>query len=257
MLAIFKRELLSYFKSPVGYVAMALFSFLSGFIFVSSFSRGSISIASELVSLRSFFLVLIPVVTMGLLAEDKKRGTDIIYYTSPIKLSSVVLGKFLAAFCLFVIMFVNVIVHIICTKIMGGKIDAGVFGSAVVFFILVALYCAIGIFASSISDSQIVAAIVSFVLILLVQLLPTIGSFVASALVSLMNLFNKNLSSDEITEIKNSIVSAFSWLDPMERTDSMRLGIFNLASIIFCLSFCGFFLFLTYRILEKKRWSQS
>ena len=88
MLAIFKREFLQYFKSPVGFVAFGLFAFLSGFLLVQSLSNQAVSISSEIISLRSFFVILVPIVTMGLLADDKKRGTDIIYYTSPISLLS-------------------------------------------------------------------------------------------------------------------------------------------------------------------------
>ena len=110
MLAILKREFLSYFKSPVGYVAIALFSFLSGFIFVMSFGNGYSNLTSEIIRVCGFFVVLVPIVTMGLLAEDKRRGTDVIYYTAPIKLSSVVLGKFMAAVGLFAVMFINIIV---------------------------------------------------------------------------------------------------------------------------------------------------
>ena len=86
MTAFFKREFLSYFRSPVGYVAIALFSFLSGFIFYSQFASGSVDIASEVISLRSFFVIIVPIITMGLLSEDKKRGTDILYYTTPVNL---------------------------------------------------------------------------------------------------------------------------------------------------------------------------
>ena len=73
MLAVFKREFLSYFRSPVGYVAIAIFSFLSGFIFYAQFSDGAVNIGSEVIALRSFFVVIVPIITMGLLSEDKKR----------------------------------------------------------------------------------------------------------------------------------------------------------------------------------------
>lgn len=256
MLAIFKREFLSYFKSPVGYIAFALFAFLSGFVFVSSFSNGIVSISSEIISLRSFFVIIVPIITMGLFAEDKKRGTDIIYYTSPISLFSVVIGKFLAAFALFGVLFINVIIHIFVTLAYDGKCDYGVLGSAIVFFTLAALFISIGILASALTDNQIVAAILSFVMIMIVQLLPTIGSFVSTALTSLLSVFS-NFSSATKSSISDAIINAFTWLDPFDKTNNFKYGIFSLVAIIFCISFAAFFMFLTYRLLEKKRWSQS
>lgn len=256
MLAIFKREFSSYFKSPVGYIAIALFSFLSGFVFVSSFSRGSVNISGEIISLRGFFVIIVPIITMGLFAEDKKRGTDIIYYTSPISLFSVVLGKFLAAFLLFVVLFVNVFIHLLVTVYYGGVVDSGVLGSAIVFFVMAALFIAVGILASALTDNQIVSAILSFVMIMVVQLLPTIGSFVATALTSFLNLV-ADVSVSEMTGVSENIIKAFNWLNPFNRTDSFKYGIFSFVSVFFCVSFAAFFLFLTYRILEKKRWTQS
>ena len=140
MYAIFKREFLSYFRSPVGYVSIAIFSFLAGFIFFTQFSNGSVDIGSEVISLRSFFVIIIPIITMGLLAEDKKRGTDILYYTTPVSLFSVVLGKVLAAFALFAVMFINVIIHIIVTVASGGTFGVGAVGTVIVFFFMVNVF---------------------------------------------------------------------------------------------------------------------
>lgn len=256
MLAIFKREFLQYFKSPVGFVAFGLFAFLSGFLLVQSLSNQAVSISSEIISLRSFFVILVPIVTMGLLADDKKRGTDIIYYTSPISLLSVVIGKFLAALCLFGVMFLNVIIHIFVTLGFGGHVDSGVLGSAIVYFTLAALFVAMGLFASSITENQIISAIVCFILILAVQLLSAIGSFASTAVVKVMNVFG-NPSSTTQQNVTNNIIKAFSWLDPFQRTESFRSGLFSFVALFYCLSFAAFFLFLSYRILEKKRWSQS
>ena len=156
MTAVFKREFLSYFRSPVGYVALALFSFLSGFQFINMISKGYISISSEIVSLSSFFIIIVPIITMGLLSEDKRRGTEILFYTTPVNLFDVVFGKFLAAFALFAIMFVNVIIHMIITLCCKGKVDAGVVGATLVFFFVAALYISIYYgFTDSICDHKL------------------------------------------------------------------------------------------------------
>ena len=185
MTAIFKREFLSYFRSPVGYVAIALFSFLSGFVFYSQFATGAVDIASEVISLRSFFFVIVPIITMGLLSEDKKRGTDILYYTTPVSLFNVVVGKVLAAFTLYVVMFLNVIIHIFVTIGFGGTFGIGSFGTIIVFFFMAFMFISIGLFASAITDSQIISAIVSFIIILFTQLISQFAGYIGTAVNSI------------------------------------------------------------------------
>lgn len=253
MTAIFKREFLSYFRSPVGYVAIALFSFLSGFIFYSQFALGTVDIASEVITLRSFFVVIVPIITMGLLSEDKKRGTDILYYTTPVNLFNVVMGKVLAAFALYAIMFINVIIHIIVTVNCGGVFGVGAVGTIIVFFFMAFMYIAIGLFASAITDSQIVSAIVAFVIIIITQLLGTIGDYLGTAFTSIFSGLNSSFANT----VGNAISKGITWFDPFLKTQDFRLGIFSVSSLVFLVSVGILFLYLTFRVLDKKRWSQN
>lgn len=253
MLAIFKREFLSYFRSPVGYVAIALFSFLSGFIFYSQFASGAVNIATEVISLRSFFVIIVPIITMGLLSEDKKRGTDVLYYTTPVSLFNVVTGKVLAAFALYAVMFINVIIHIIVTLACGGDFEVGSIGTIIVFFFMAFMFIAIGLFASAITDSQIISAIVAFIIILVTQLISTIGSYAGTAVTSVLSA----IKADSAIAAGNAIASAISWFDPFVKTQDFRLGIFSVSALIFVFSVGILFLYLTFRVLEKKRWSQA
>lgn len=255
MYAIFKREFLSYFRSPVGYVAIAIFSFLAGFIFYSQFSAGSVNIGNEVISLRSFFVIIVPIITMGLLAEDKKRGTDILYYTTPVSLFCVVVGKVLAAFALFAVMFINVIIHIIVTVACGGSFGVGAVGTIVVFFFMAFMFISMGLFASAITDNQIVSAIVSFVFILISQLLSVIAEYAGTAANSLATVFGAK--PDGALAFANAIKKGISWLDPFVKTQDFRLGIFSVSSLFFLVSVGVLFMYLTFRVLEKKRWSQA
>ena len=253
MLAIFKREFLSYFRSPVGYVAIALFSFLSGFIFYSQFASGAVNIATEVISLRSFFVIIVPIITMGLLSEDKKRGTDVLYYTTPVSLFNVVTGKVLAAFALYAVMFINVIIHIIVALACGGDFEVGSIGTIIVFFFMAFMFIAIGLFASAITDSQIISAIVAFIIILVTQLISTIGSYAGTAVTSVLSA----IKADSAIAAGNAIAAAISWFDPFVKTQDFRLGIFSVSALIFVFSVGILFLYLTFRVLEKKRWSQA
>ena len=255
MLAIFKREFLSYFRSPVGYVAISIFSFLSGFIFYSMFAEGSVNIGSEVISLRSFFVVIVPIITMGLFAEDKKRGTDILYYTTPVSLFSVVAGKVLAAFALYAVMFINVIVHTVVTVACGGVFGVGALGTMIVFFFMAFMFISIGLFASAITDSQIVSAIVAFIMILITQLISNIAYYAGTACTAVATTLG--LGADKASSFGNAIRSAISWLDPFAKTQDFRLGIFSVSALIFLVSIGVLFLYMSYRVLEKKRWSQA
>ncbi len=257
MLAVYKRELASYFRSPVGYVALALFSFLSGFVFINQYSNGSVNISSEIMSLCSFFVIIIPVITMGLFSEDKKRGTEVLFYTNPLSMFDVVLGKFLAAMSLIAILFLNVILHMIVTACSGGVVNIGTWGSVIVFFCLAILFTSIGILASALTDTQIISAIISFVIILVIQLLQTIAGLASSALYSLLSSSMMTIETDKVNNACNNLEAAIKWLSPFSKTQDFRYGVFSISPLVFCLSMALVFLFLTYRILEKKRWAQN
>ena len=255
MYAIFKRDFLQYFRSPVGYVAIAIFSFLAGFIFYSQYANGAVSISSEVISLRSFFVVIVPIITMASFAEDKKRGTEVLYYTTPVDLFSVVAGKFCAALALFAVMFINVFVQMIVTVSNGGMIGVGEWGSVIVFFFMAAMFISVGLLASALNDNQIVSAIVAFISILLFQLLSTISSYAKSALNAVVFLVSQD--NDAANKAGEGIADVINWLDPFARTSDFRSGVFSVSSLVFCLSIAAIFLYLTYRVLEKKRWSQA
>ena len=255
MLAIFKREFLSYFRSPVGYVAIAIFSFLSGFIFYSQFSTGSVNIGSEVISLRSFFVIIVPIITMGLLADDKKRGTDILYYTTPVSLFNVVVGKVLAAFALFAVMFINVIIHIIVTVGCGGVFGVGAVGTIIVFFFMAFMFITMGLFASAITDNQIVSAIVAFIIILITQLLTVIAGYAGTAANSIATMIG--VAPAKAYRFGSALKKGIAWLDPFVKTQDFRLGVFSVSALVFLVSIGVLFMYLTFRVLEKKRWSQS
>ncbi|MBR1797195.1 MAG: ABC transporter permease subunit [Clostridiales bacterium] len=257
MLAVYKRELASYFRSPVGYIALALFSFLSGFLFINQYSNGSVNISTEIMSLCSFFVVIIPVITMGLFSEDKKRGTEVLFYTNPLSLFDVVMGKFLAAMTLIAILFINVFLHMIITAASGGVVNIGSWGSVIVYFCLAILFTSIGILASALTDTQIISAIISFVIILVIQLLQTISTIASSALSSLLSSSLFALDPEKVNSVCSNIAAAINWLSPFSKTQDFRYGVFSVSPLVFCLSMALVFLFLTYRILEKKRWSQN
>ena len=256
MTAIYKREFFSYFRSPIGYVALALFTFLSSYWFsMYLFNRGAINLAQEIKAIRNYLILIVPIITMALFSEDKKRGTEVIYYTSPISLFSVVCGKFLAAMTLFAIMFVNIIVHMIITVNLGGIVNVGTWGSVIVYFFFAALFISIGTFASAITDSQLISAIVSFVILYVINMLTNIAGMVATGVQSLLSIFTDD--PEKIKKVCDAVQNAILWVAPFSKTNDFVYGKFSIAPLVFCLSGTVVFIYLTYRVLEKKRWSQA
>lgn len=257
MWAVFKREFQSFFRSPTGYVSLAIFSVLAGFVFIIQLGNGSINISSEVNTIRSFFMILVPIITMGLFAEDKKRGTEILYYTSPVSLAGVVVGKFLSALALFFVMFINVFLHMIATSFFGGVVDIGSWGTIIVYFFLAALFISIGLFTSSIVNDQLLAACFTFVIILLIQLTTTISQLFTTTLATLLSVANGNSLTDAVYNFCVKVDKCICWFDPFSKTNDFSNGVFSITALIYCLSVTLVFLFLTFRVIEKKRWTQK
>lgn len=169
MLAILKKEINSFFASPIGYLVIAIFLVLNG-LFLWLF-KGEFNILDYgFADLSSFFLLapwilifLIPAVTMRSFSDEKKQGTLELLLTKPISHFNIVLGKYFGAFLLIIIALVPTLLYIYTVYQLGnpiGNVDMGsVWGSYFGLLFLVAAYTAIGIFASSLSDNQIVAFI--------------------------------------------------------------------------------------------------
>ena len=171
MLAILKKEINSFFASPIGYLVIAIFLLLNG-LFLWLF-KGEFNILDNgFADLSSFFLLapwilifLIPAVTMKSFSDEKKQGTLELLLTKPISTFQLVLGKYLGAFILIIIALIPTLLYVFTVHQLGnptGNIDFGsTLGSYFGLLFLVAAYTAIGVFASTLSDNQIVAFIIA------------------------------------------------------------------------------------------------
>ena len=176
MLAILKKEINSFFASPIGYLVIAIFLLLNG-LFLWVF-KGEFNILDNgFADLSPFFLLapwilifLIPAVTMRSFSDEKKQGTLELLLTKPISTLQLVLGKYFGAFVLIIIALLPTILYVYTVYQLGnpaGNIDFGsTLGSYFGLLFLVAAYTAIGVFASTLSDNQIVAFIVAVFLCL-------------------------------------------------------------------------------------------
>lgn len=235
MFAIMKRDFKSYFNSPIAYVIIGLFMLVLGIFFTRNLSYGASDFMGSFVGMMSFLLLFfIPILTMRTVSEDKKNGTEVLLLTSPTKNTEVVLGKFLAAYSVFLIMTAFTFVFPLILMILG-KPDVGLIACSYLGFLLYgAVFVAVGVFASSLTENQIVAAVISFVSLLLLYVLELVASYFSG-------FMNK----------------AILWLSISKRYSDFGQGILDFTSIVFMLSIVAIFIYFTVRIIERKRWSQG
>lgn len=251
VLAVLRKELTIYFATPIFYVMGFFFLVLEGFLFFfiyfNYFQTASYQVAQNpqiaamidpfQVVFRSFFedlgfilLLLTPIITMRLLAEEKRAGTAELLFTYPLPDWAVILGKFLSALLVFVVLLVFTLcyplIFAFLTKMDWGQVVAGYLG----VLLLGSACLALGLFASSLTANQIIAAISAFALLLLFWL---IGA------------------QQEVGSGGAEILSAISL---REHLPNLAKGVIDTKDLLFYLCFAFFFLFLTKRQLESRRW---
>lgn len=237
MFAVYRRELRAYFQTPAGYVFMAAFFLLASAFFMLSNVLARLSdFNNTLGSMQVIMLFVTPVLTMKLFADEKRTKTDQLLMTSPVSLTAIVVGKYLAAVTVFFVTLVISLIYPLVLIIYGSPSSAELINAYIGFFLLGSAFIAVGIFASSVTDNQVIAAIVGFALLLTFWILGWIGSAVPS-------------------EFLNSIIS---WLSLVQRYDeSFVSGILKPDAVIYYISFAFLFIFFTIRAIEKRRWSEG
>lgn len=248
MLAIFKKELYSYFINPIGYVFAGIFlAFAAALCCYNTLISRSYSTSTYFYMLVISFIILIPLLTMRLFAEERKLRTEQLLMTSPVSVTGMVMGKFLAAFTLFfgcmVVSLVNFIpLYVIAAKERAGlsyettyvgPVTGQIFGCFVGVILIGAAFIAIGTFISSLTENQLAAAVITIATILV---------FIAVGfLASLIDFYPLRI--------------AVEWISVLSRFQNFTYGIFDFAAVIYYLTIAFVFLFLTVRVYEKRRWS--
>ncbi len=235
MTAIYRKELRTYFLSPIGYVFIAVFLAFSGWFFTTINLLQAVGDMSYVFSnLTTVFLFLIPILTMRSLAEEKNSKTDQLLLTAPISIGSIVIGKVLAAVTVFMIALLITLLYPIILTMFTEPAWGEIFGNYIGFFLMGAAFVSIGVFISSLTENQIISAVCTFAILLLLFMIEWISP-------SINNTF---------------LLSVIDWLAITKRFNDFATGIVNLESVIYYLSIVAVFSFLTVRHLEKRRWSK-
>lgn len=234
MLAILERELRAFFISPVAYVFLAVFYAISGYYFWGfQLMSGSGDFSGLFYAMFSVAVFITPLLTMRVLSEERRHRTDQALITAPVSLASIVTGKYLATVVVFL---TGELVMLLYLWVVASHttVEYGVFfGSYIGLLLLGMSLCAIGVFVSSLTESQIIAAVVSTGIGLALYLLD-----------SLTYVTNNPTVSD--------IVSHISFYS---RYQGFGTGLLDPSDILFFVSVIVLFNFLTARTLEKRRWS--
>lgn len=234
MKAIFKRELRSYFNAPVGYVCIAALAALYGYFYYQVMALGSSGyIRNVYGTMFSFSMIVIPIITMRSMMDDQKNKTDQALLTAPVSVTAIVTGKFLACWFVFFIASTLGLLPAVAMSFFSSPAWGEILGNYLGTLLYGGAMISIGVLISSLTVSQIIAAI---------------GTFV----VSVFLMYIDNLA----TAISNKTVSALvSWLSFNSRYTTFTQGIFSVSSTVFFLSVIAVFLFLTARRLESRRWN--
>lgn len=287
MLAVYQKELKSYFGNVFGYLYISILLLFMG-IFVTVNQVNSLnSDLTETFGTFGFVLILAtPLLTMRIIAEERQKKTDQLLYSLPISVSSIVIAKYLAMLTVFTVpMAVISIYPYILSHF--GFIDAPVtYGALLALYLLGASLLAIGMFVSALTENQIVSAILSFLVMLIIYFSDAIASnlpsepkvsFIAiTALVLILGLIVQVMVKNYIVSL--SVMAVFevvlavlfkknpalfeglfakivSWLSVSSRWVVFRYGVFDLTSVVYFLSVIFLFVFLSVQAVEKRRWS--
>ncbi|MCM3785854.1 ABC transporter permease subunit [Neobacillus mesonae] len=232
MLAIFYKELQAYFLAPTTYFAFAVYVLLSSLLFFMSFVYYQPSIVDYRLVLGdtiSLLLYVVPLLTMRLIAEEFRQGTDELLMTSPSSVMEIVFGKYLASLVILLVLILCSLTYPLLMSFYGDINETTVWLSALGLFLLGAAMMAIGMFASSLSQHQMVSAVAGFILLFVLWMM---DSFSGNATVT-------------------------QWLEPFSlssRFMNFTKGVISGPDVIFYLTLAAVFLMLSIQGIERKRW---
>ena len=286
MLAILTRELKSYFQNITGFIFMGFFLLLSGIFYtLINLLNRSPQFNAVLGNITFIFLLVVPILTMRLLSEERKQKTDTLLLTNPISITGIVLGKYFAALSVFLMTLLVTVLYPILLGSVGTIAVSEIAGGYIGVILLGSSFIAVGLFISSLTDNQVIAAVVTFAVLLFLwfldpvqQIMPpeklagviflglvvggitvfvyftvrnipvAAATLVVGAGIMVLLYFVK----DEIYD--GLIIKFLQWFSLVTRYEEFNRGLVGISPIVYYLSFAATFVFLTIRVIEKRRW---
>ncbi|MDO4302034.1 MAG: ABC transporter permease [Clostridia bacterium] len=287
MLSIFKKEMKNYFNTITGFGFLGFLVLITGYFFVSqNIVAASSNYNDTLAGSMIMFLILVPVITMRLFAEEARQKTDQLLFSAPVKITDIVGGKFLAAVILYLIgIAITFVFPFMLSRF--GDIDWGMTAVGFIgYFMMGTCLISVGIFISVLTDNQIVAAAATFAAVFLLLMMDNIASsapisvmssliFVIIAILAVALLVynsTKNLAVAGIFALigfvitgglylfnpnlfDGVIISVLGWFSVLNRFENFYMGIISISDVVYYITFSMVFLYLTVNVIEKRRWS--
>ena len=230
---ICRRELGGFFNSPMAYIFLVIFAIVNGYFFTNTFflfGQSDLRVLFDIVPL--VYLFFIPAVSMGLIARENNLGTMETMSTMPLNSYEFVIGKFLAAFSLILLGLVATSIHLFTLISVGTNVDYGaIFSGYLGLALMGGTYAAIGTYASSVTENQVVAFIIGVFIVLVFFMLDKTLVFVPT-----------------------SIAGFVQFLAVDYHLSNISRGVIDSRNLVYFFSLIGFFIFLTIQTLEMKRW---
>jgi ABC-2 type transport system permease protein len=235
MLSIFKRDLRAMYTTPIGYVFGGIMLIVMYVMFyLTSLSSNIVDMYTLFTFMLSVMVFIIPVLTMRLMSEEQKQKTDQLLLTSPVSVTGIVLGKFLAALATFFITLAgSLLIPIIIFTFSEGASPWYIIGNYLAFIMAASSFISIGLFISSLTENMLVSAILSWAVFLGLLIIDVVTGYIDVRIIQVV----------------------LGWMSVFKRFGSFTMGIFDLGDFIYYVSVAIVFLFFTSRVLEKKRYS--
>lgn len=234
MSAIFRRELQAYFISPIAYVFLAVFNFFAAYFYVSTcITYRTTDVSGLYGNMFMIVIFIVPILTMKLFSEERRQKTDQILLTSPVSLGGIVMGKFLAAMVVFLVAMASFLLFTVILAAFTAVQWPVMLGNLFGMILLGGVFLSVGMFASSLTENQVIAAI---------------GGFLGSMVLYMIDMVVPMVTGETLKSILTSLSFYTRYLE-------FTSGIFNFTTVLFFLSVMAIFIWLTIRTLEKRRWS--
>lgn len=241
--ALVRRELIAYFSSPMAYIVLTAFLLLQGYIFYLVLAFINDPMAPPNAPLHYFFgdtiffwlflLFVVPVITMRLIAEERRSGTIEVLLTSPLTETQVIAGKFLAALAFYVVLWLPTVVYVLILEAHSDVDPGPVLSGYLGVFLLGFLFLAVGTFTSTLTTNQLIAAVIAFAAIILLFSIGLVEHLLISS---------------------SWLKAAVGHMNVWTHMDDFKRGIVDSRHVVYLLSSGLLFLFFAVKSLEVKKW---